>query len=175
MNPGDPIPSHTQKLSLAAWVSIGLIVISAGVVLVANAKKYRILVVDDEPDIAAVMKLGLQKEGFEVEAITDPIKAIEYYQKSKRFDLALIDVRMSPINGFELYRRLLKIDNKLKVCFITAFEIYYDEFRRVFPKIKVDCFVRKPVTIESLVKLIRAELERIEADLELVKVDKKTN
>ena len=130
------------------------------------------MVVDDEPDVAAIMKLGLQKHGFDVEAITDPLKALEYYQKDQEFDLALLDVKMTPINGFELFRRMLDINNKLRVCFITAFEIYYDEFRRVFPKVKVDCFVHKPVGIEKLVRIISAELERTE-DLELVRVDKK--
>jgi DNA-binding response OmpR family regulator len=107
---------------------------------VVTEKKYRILVVDDEIDIATIMKLGLEKEGFQVEAITDPLRAVEFFENDRDFDLALLDIRMSPINGFELFRRLLKIDNKLRVCFMTAFEIYFDEFRRVFPKIKVDCF-----------------------------------
>lgn len=114
---------------------------------------------DDEPDIAAIIKLGLEKEGFIVEAFTEPLKAIEQF-KSGLYDLALLDIRMTPINGFELYRKLLKIDNNLRVCFITAFEIYYDEFRRVFPKIKVDCFVRKPASIDSIAKIVRNELER---------------
>jgi CheY-like chemotaxis protein len=136
-----------------------------------TSKKFRIFIVDDEPDIAAVMKLGLEKAGFEVEAISDPLKAIEFYQKAAQFDLALIDIRMAPINGFELYRRLIKIDKKLRVCFVTAFEIYYDEFRRVFPKVKVECFVRKPVSIESLAALVRKELERPIQDVELPSVE----
>lgn len=133
-------------------------------------KKYRILVVDDESDICTIMKLGLEKEGFAVEAITDPLKALEFFQKDRAFDLALLDIRMSPINGFELYRRLLKIDNKLRVCFITAFEIYYDEFRRVFPKLNIDCFVCKPASIEKLASIIRTQLESI-GNHELPKVE----
>lgn len=125
-------------------------------------KKLRVMIVDDEPDIATIMKLGLEKEGFLAEAFTDPLKALEYYQKEGLFDLALLDIRMTPINGFELYRRLLKIDNKLKVCFITAFEIYRDEFQRVFPKIKVDCFVNKPVSMDKLVKIIKGQFEQLE-------------
>lgn len=74
----------------------------------------------------------------------------------------LLDIRMSPINGFQLYRRLLKLDNKNRVCFITAFEIYYDEFRRVFPRLSIDCFVRKPVSLENLANIINAELKRSE-------------
>lgn len=123
-------------------------------------KRYRILLVDDEPDIATVMKLGLEKEGFEVDAFTEPLKALEHFKKGF-YDLALIDIRMPQINGFELYRRTLEIDSEMKVCFITAFEIYYDEFRRVFPRIKVDCFVRKPVSMDMLTKIIRAELGRV--------------
>ena len=96
---------------------------------------------------------------FQVDAITDPLKALEFFQNDREFDLVLLDIKMEPINGFELYRRLLKTDNKLKVCFITAFEIYYDEFKRIFPKIHVDCFVRKPVSIEQLAERIRQELE----------------
>ena len=119
------------------------------------------MVVDDEVDIATIMKLGLEKEGFYVEAFSDPMKALDYYKKGA-FNLALLDIRMSPINGFELYRRLLEKDKQLRVCFITAFEIYYDEFRRVFPKIKVDCFVRKPVSMEKLGAAIKEELGGLE-------------
>lgn len=127
---------------------------------VNGAKKYKIIIVDDEPDIASIMKLGLEKAGFLVDAFTEPLKALEYYHKEGQFDLALLDIKMTPINGFELYRRLQNIDKKLRVCFITAFEIYFDEFKRVFPKIKVDCFVKKPVSIEQLVNIIAAQLDQ---------------
>lgn len=126
---------------------------------VNGARKYKILIVDDEPDIASIMKLGLEKAGFLVDAFTEPLKALEYYQKEGQFDLALLDIRMTPINGFELYRRLQNVDKKLRVCFITAFEIYFDEFKRVFPKIQVDCFVKKPVSIQQLVNIIAAQLD----------------
>src|SRR5688572_19691299 len=102
-----------------------------------TAQKYRILVVDDEPDIGLVMKLGLEKEGFAVDVFTDPLAAKTQFRPGV-YDLLLIDIRMPQINGFHLYRELVKIDNQAKICFITAFEIYYDEFRRVFPKLKVD-------------------------------------
>jgi two-component system, OmpR family, response regulator ChvI len=127
--------------------------------MLAASKKFRVMVVDDEPDIAAVMKMGLEKEGLEVEAFSEPLKAVEHYQKGA-YDLALIDIKMTPINGFELYRRILDKDPSQRVCFITAFEIYYDEFRRVFPQINVDCFVRKPVSIEKLGTIIKEQLNR---------------
>jgi two-component system, OmpR family, response regulator ChvI len=67
---------------------------------------------------------------------------------------------MPEINGFELYTKLQQIDQKVKICFITAFDhLYYEEFTRIFPKINVNCFVRKPVTINALARVIKAELQ----------------
>jgi two-component system catabolic regulation response regulator CreB/two-component system response regulator ChvI len=131
---------------------------------VSTKKKYRILVVDDEPDITTIVKKGLEQEGFDVDTFNDPQKALDHF-KSGRYELALLDIRMSPINGFELYRRLESIDQNTKICFITAFEIYYDEFRRVFPRIAVDCFVRKPFRMSDLAAVIKRQLDILsEAD-----------
>jgi two-component SAPR family response regulator len=47
-----------------------------------------------------------------------------------------------------------------KICFITAYELYYDEFKRVFPKIKVQCFIRKPVSINNFARVIKDELQQ---------------
>ena len=122
------------------------------------AAKHRILVVDDEPDVGAVIKIGLEKEGFQVDVFTDPVVILGQF-KPGIYDILLIDIRMPRMGGFDLYRELKQIDSKAKICFITAFEIYYDEFRRVFPKLEVDCFVRKPVSIDHLVKLIKRKLD----------------
>ena len=65
---------------------------------------------------------------------------------------------MPKMNGFELYNRLQQINHKVKICFVTAFELYFDEFQRMFPKLKVECFVRKPVSIDVLAKMIKDEL-----------------
>lgn len=119
--------------------------------------KFRIMIVDDEPDITNVMKKGLENHGFDVDTFNDPLKALEIF-KSSTYDLVLVDIRMTPITGFELFRRLLVIDNKVRVCFMTAFEVYRDEFLRVFPTISVDCFVRKPVTLDKLANIIKAQL-----------------
>jgi two-component system, OmpR family, response regulator ChvI len=126
----------------------------------------RILVVDDEPDITQVLKRGLEQEGFLVDAYNDPRKALAEYEPDK-YDLLLIDIRMPNMDGFQMYKEVMKRDAKVRVCFITAFEIYFDEFRRVFPKIRVSCFIPKPITISQLVKAIREELEREEDKVEI--------
>jgi two-component system catabolic regulation response regulator CreB/two-component system response regulator ChvI len=119
----------------------------------------RILIVDDEEDIRMVLSKGLTNEGFIVQAEGDPVKALKDYRKGG-FDLLLLDIRMPEMNGFELYREIRKLDPQVRVCFITAFEIYFDEFKRVFPKINVSCFIRKPVTIAQLARAVREELAR---------------
>ena len=117
----------------------------------------RILIVDDEPDVALVLKLGLEANGFVVETYNDPLKALSDF-RANSYDLLLLDIKMPKMNGFELYSKLQPIDHNVKICFITAFELYFDEFRNMFPKLKVECFVHKPVSIDTLAKVIKGEL-----------------
>ena len=93
----------------------------------------RIAVVDDEPDITNVLKKGLERNGFTVDTFNDPQAALASFQP-RHYDLVIIDIRMPRINGFDLYRQLKKRDSAVKVCFITSFQIYYEEFRMLFPK-----------------------------------------
>jgi DNA-binding response OmpR family regulator len=117
----------------------------------------RIAVIDDEPDITTVLKRGLEHNGFAVDAFNDPQTALASF-KPGNYDLMIIDIRMPKISGFELYRELKKIDAGVKVCFLTAFEIYYEEFRKMFPTIDVRAFIRKPVSIASLVSQVNSTI-----------------
>lgn len=117
----------------------------------------RILVVDDEPDISSSIKRGLERNGFQVDAYTDPEKALSEF-KPGIYDLLLVDIRMPKLNGFELYREIKKKNDHSKICFFTAFEVYYEEFKKVFPTLDVKCFIRKPITISDLVTHINTEL-----------------
>lgn len=124
-----------------------------------SANTIRILIVDDEEDIRTILSKGLEREGFSVDTRGDPVELLRSYKKGT-YDLLLLDIRMPGMTGFELYREIRKIDPKVRVCFITAFEIYFDEFKRIFPKINVSCFIRKPVTISQLAAAVREELAR---------------
>ncbi|MFL6408071.1 MAG: response regulator transcription factor, partial [Nitrososphaeraceae archaeon] len=122
--------------------------------------QYRILLVDDEPDITLSIKIGLEehkKQIFVVDTFNDPQEALSNF-KAGLYDLLLIDIKMPKMNGFELYREIEKIDNKAKVCFITAFEVYYKSLRELFPTVKVDCFIKKPIRTDDLVERIMMEL-----------------
>lgn len=117
----------------------------------------KILVVDDEPDITTSIKNGLQHHGFEIDVFNDPLKALTSY-KPNEYDLLLLDIRMPKMNGFELYREIKKKNDNVKICFFTAFEVNYDEFRKIFPNLDVKCFIRKPISIAELVSHINLEL-----------------
>jgi two-component SAPR family response regulator len=79
--------------------------------------------------------------------------------KAGWYDLLLLDILMPKMNGFELYQQLKNIDDKVKVCFITAYEIYYRALRDLFPTIEVDCFIAKPIGKKELVSRIKSELK----------------
>jgi hypothetical protein len=69
-------------------------------------------------------------------------------------------------DGFCLYEEIrkytIKVHNKVKLYFITAFKVNYQALRAVFPAATttddIGCFIRKPVDIDDLVKLIKREL-----------------
>jgi DNA-binding NtrC family response regulator len=126
--------------------------------------RFRILIVDDEPDITSSLKKGLEEEGFAIDSFNDAIKALAKF-KPHVYILALIDVKMPRMNGFELYRELEKIDENLKVAFITGFFAYYESLKEIFPvEGNTDFFIKKPIEIDRLVKIIKTEIMKSIAD-----------
>jgi DNA-binding NtrC family response regulator len=113
----------------------------------------RVLVVDDERDIALVLKKGLESQGFQADAFDQPESALMNF-RAGRYDLILTDMQMPRMDGIELYQEIRKIDTRVKVCFLSA----YEEVRKAFPE--PVCFIKKPVSISNLLKIVRSELER---------------
>jgi DNA-binding response OmpR family regulator len=63
------------------------------------------------------------------------------------------------INGFELCQKILELDVNVRICFISAAEVNIEAVREVYPTLSLGCFIKKPVTIEYLVKRLGAELD----------------
>jgi DNA-binding response OmpR family regulator len=120
-----------------------------------NSKKKRVLIVDDEPDINTILKKVFEQNGFIAESFDDPILALENF-KAGSYDILLLDIKMPEMDGFQLYQKMKRIDSKVKVCFLTASEMYYERFRKEeeFAAIDKDVFVRKPIGNEDLIKKI---------------------
>ena len=85
--------------------------------------------VDDEPDLTFLCKMVLEDEGLMVDAYTDSVSAF-YYYKPNNFDLLILNIKMPNMDGFELHRKVKESDNAVKVCFMTASEMYYETLGR---------------------------------------------
>jgi len=126
----------------------------------------RILIVDDESDITLTFKSALEKKNnnnennkkLEVQTFNDPLSVLSQF-KPNFYDLLLVDVNMPDMNGFELCAEILKIDVNVKICFMSAGEVNHEAIRELYPTISIGCFIKKPITLEYLVKRIKAELE----------------
>ena len=117
-----------------------------------QAKKYRVMIVDDEQDITTIFKMGLENNQFIVTTFNDPVEAFSEFRPGL-YDLLILDIRMPGMNGFQLYRKIRDVDNKVKVCFLTAFDESCAEFRTSFPFLEeVKCYLKKPITVRDLVK-----------------------
>jgi CheY-like chemotaxis protein len=114
-----------------------------------------ILLIDDEPDVTYTIKTILEDNGFKVDSFNDPILAFNYY-KGNFYDLVILDIKMPKMDGFELYTKIREKDSKVKICFLTASEMYYEKFRKTRSEfgriIGEDCFIQKPIKNEDLVK-----------------------
>ena len=125
----------------------------------SSSSQNRIMIVDDEHDIAKLFAITLEDNGFVVDVFNDPLSALSNY-KAGLYDLLLLDIRMPGMNGYELYKKIKDIDDKAQVCFITAYEEYLKDFNRLFPNLEeVDCFVRKPVEPHNLVKIVKSRVK----------------
>ena len=112
----------------------------------------KILVVDDEADLTMLCSLALEYHGFKVDTFNDPQEALSNY-KPGYYDLVILDIKMPKMDGFELYDEIKKKDHKAKVCFLTASELYYEEFRKKeYCALDRDLFIRKPIDNEELLK-----------------------
>ena len=150
----------------------------------ARRNRGRILIVDDEEDVTFSLKQALEDYGgFEVVTFNDPLLALSSFNSDKdklsAYDLILLDIRMPKMDGFELYQELQKrIDatagagersltdsdrgrngKKTKICFMTAFEVYFEALKELFPDSYPSmCFIKKPTSPQDLIKRICKEL-----------------
>jgi DNA-binding response OmpR family regulator len=103
------------------------------------------LVIDDELDICIMLKIVLEQNGFIVNYYNKPVVALDEFQ-ANFYDLIILDIQMSDINGMQLYREIRKRDIKTKICFLTGSESIFDiayKFTSVYT------FITKPVEIKN--------------------------
>ena len=121
-------------------------------------KVRRIRVVDDEPDHCLIYRMTLQDVGFECASYTDPVKALQEFRPNY-YDLVILDIRMPVLNGFELCKRIMELDKKVHIIFITALPEYYKEIRnKSYPELRNTVYIQKPVTNEGITEIVNQTL-----------------
>ena len=115
----------------------------------------KILVVDNEADITYALENALENYGYSIDSFNDSMLALNSY-KSNFYDLVILDIKMPKMDGFELYNKIKEKDPKVKICFLTASELFYEEFRKtrylLGEKLGEEYFIQKPIKIDDLVQ-----------------------
>lgn len=118
--------------------------------------KRNILIVDDQPEIAELLRLYLEKEGFGIFEAHDGMDALMYISKEK-FDLVLMDLMMPIIDGYQLIK---KIRETLDVPIIIISAKHEDQDKIFGLQIGADDFIQKPFNPLEVVARVQALLRR---------------
>ena len=124
-----------------------------------NNKSRSILLVDNETDNTSLFILVLEDHGFAVDVFNDsPLALLKF--KPGFYELIILDIRMPKMDGLELCRKIRKIDDKAKVCFLTASEKYDENWRTSLQELDQDgrCFISKPIALDDFVNRVKQEL-----------------
>ena len=125
----------------------------------------RILLIDDDADITLTFKKGLEEENetsgnkvvLQVFSYNNPLLALAEF-KTNFYDLLLIDVNMPKMNGFEFSEKILELDLNVRICYISAGEMNIEALKEQYKSLSIGCFIKKPITMENLVRKVKAEL-----------------
>src|SRR3954454_17156941 len=123
----------------------------------ADSEAHRILVVDDEPNIADVVSMALRFQGHEVETADSGAGAVAAVA-GFRPHLIVLDVMLPDFDGFEVARRLGAQRARVPIIFLTARDATEDKVRGL--TIGGDEYVTKPFSLEELVARVRSILRR---------------
>ena len=125
--------------------------------MVDRGLRIKIMVVDDEDDIAYVMHKALETEGgFEVDAFTDPKQALEQFKAhAHAYQVVLSDIRMPYIGGLELAKEIRNLNQKVSILLMSALEMDRQDLASKLRAARNDGFMEKPISIMKLVELIR--------------------
>ena len=96
-----------------------------------------------------VYQIVLEDAGFECIPYTDPVKALQEF-RPYYYDLILLDIKMPALNGFELCKKIIELDNTVHIIFITASEEYYEKFKsQHFLELGNINYIQKPIGMKS--------------------------
>jgi len=118
-------------------------------------QEMKVLLVDNEPDVTYAIESVLEDNGFEVDSFNDPVLVCDTY-KSNYYDLVILDIKMPKMDGFQLYDCIRQKDEKTKICFLTASELFYESLRQarnlLGDVLGEQYFIQKPIKTDELIR-----------------------
>jgi DNA-binding NtrC family response regulator len=117
-----------------------------------------ILVLDDDFEITTLIKISLQRHGYNVFGFTDPFLALEHFKiNHSTYSLVISDLRMPSMSGFQFIQNIKLIRPKINVLLMSAFDVVGDsEFSTHSNKYEIDGFLQKPISIKKLNSIIQS-------------------
>lgn len=124
-----------------------------------NESQITILYVDDEPDSLAVLAAGLGGREYRVFTSSNGEEALKLLETIS-VDLIITDLRMEPMNGFELFQKVKAVQRHAKTpfFFLTAVDDFLAQ--KYGAKLGVDQYITKPVDLDNLEMLIKNRLQK---------------
>ena len=123
----------------------------------------KILLVDNEADITFALENALEDYGFSLDSFNDSMLALNSY-KCNFYDLIILDIKMPNLDGFELFNKIKEKDPKVKICFLTASELFYEEYRKKWDVLGEilgeEYFIQKPIKTADLVQKINTLINK---------------
>lgn len=116
----------------------------------------RILIVDDEPDLCEILRINLEAEGYETEVAHSATEALR--KGVEKCDLAVLDVMMPGISGFEMAERMRTTGIDVPIIFLTAKDREDDKLQGF--ALGADDYVSKPFSVRELMARVKAVLSR---------------
>ncbi len=124
-----------------------------------RSQRVKVMVIDDNEAFCNVVKDLLEPLGYEVQAITNPVKALELYTRVKEnVSLILLDYYMPGLDGAQTFEWLRKLNPKVKVILCSGIEGL--RLRQLQMKHAIDGFIAKPFHIDEALHVIRRVMSK---------------
>ena len=122
--------------------------------LQADGTRVRVLAIDDNEEFRTLITELLEPFGFEVVAVSNPVKALEKFTREKdKFQLVLLDYYMPQLDGAKTFEWLKKLNPDVKVIIVSGAEEL--RLRQILAQHQIDGYIRKPFRIQEALHIIR--------------------
>lgn len=117
----------------------------------------KILVAEDDPNLATILKAYLSQKGYQVLLATDGQVALDYF-KQDEVDACILDIMMPTKDGFAVAKEIRRFDKKVPIIFLSAKTLEADKLKGF--EIGCDDYITKPFSMEELIARLNATLRR---------------